>query len=92
MVTTVTGKRQVTIPAELAAAANIEKGSQFDWALAKNGREIRLRILPSRRQLLDSVRGAGRKYLKPGESFVADLIEERARDEEDAERDAGVLL
>ena len=89
MVTMVTGKRQVTIPAAIAVAAKIETGTRFDWELSKNGREIRLKILPNRRQLLDSVRGAGRKYLKPGESFVAGLIEERARDDEDRERHLG---
>ena len=89
MVTTVTGKRQVTIPVAIADAAKIETGTQFDWELSRNGREIRLKILPSRRELLDSVRGAGRKYLKSGESFVAGLIEERVRDDEDRERHLG---
>ena len=89
MVTTVTGKRQVTVPAEIAAAANIEVGTRFDWALSKNGREIHVTILPNRRQLLDSVYGAGRKYLKPGESFVTALIEDRIHDDEDRERHLG---
>ena len=89
MITTVTGKRQVTVPAAIAVAAKIETGTRFDWELAKNGQDIRLKILPNRRQLLDSVRGAGRKYLKPGESFVAGLIDERVRDDEDRTRQLG---
>ena len=84
-----TGKRQLTVPAEIAAAAGIETGTRFDWALARNRREIRLKILPNRRQLLDSVLGAGRKYLKPGDDPIRDLIEERVRDDEDREKHLG---
>ena len=47
MITTVTGKNQVTIPAELARELNIKAGTQLDWSKDEDG-TLRVRPLPSR--------------------------------------------
>ena len=84
MTTTVTGKNQVTIPAEIVAAAKIELGSRLDWSVDVRSRALRVRILPSRGQLARSLVGSGRKYVKHGQDPAAELCHER--EEDDAER------
>ena len=84
MTTTVTGKNQVTIPADVVAAAKIELGTRLDWSVDERTRVLRVQILPSRGQLARSLLGSGRKYVKPGKDLAADLC--REREEEDAGR------
>lgn len=82
MITTVTGKNQVTIPADLARELNIKAGTQLDWSKEEDG-TLRVTPLPSRGELADRLQGLGRKWLKPGEDLVAELIEERAREDQE---------
>ncbi|MFM8715190.1 MAG: hypothetical protein ACKOF3_00130 [Spartobacteria bacterium] len=77
MTTTITMKNQVTLPAALVAQAGISAGYRLDWSLAKNG-ELRAKPLPPLEQVVKSLRGRGKKFLRKGGSAVADLIEERA--------------
>ena len=84
MTSTVTGKNQVTIPANVVAAAKIELGTRLDWSVDARTRVLRVRILPSRSQLARSLLGSGRKFVKPGQDPAAALC--RERQEEDAER------
>lgn len=82
MITTVTGKNQVTIPAELAREFNIKAGTQLEWTRDEQG-DLRVRPLPSRGELADRLQGFGRQWLAPGDDPIAGLIDERAN--EDAE-------
>jgi bifunctional DNA-binding transcriptional regulator/antitoxin component of YhaV-PrlF toxin-antitoxin module len=61
MITKVTGKHQVTIPAKLASAMGIASGTRLEWAPADSPGEIRVRVLPSRRAVANTLLGAGRK-------------------------------
>jgi len=79
MTTTLTGKNQVTVPAELAQKLGLQPGAQFDWALGD--RPNRIVIKPTRKQLLERVRTIGRTLRKEGQNPVADLIREREEDE-----------
>jgi AbrB family looped-hinge helix DNA binding protein len=81
MITTVTGKNQVTIPAELARKLNIEVGQRIDWQVGPEGMLIG-KLLPSRGQLARQVAGMGRDWLEAGQDPIADLIAERAQADE----------
>jgi bifunctional DNA-binding transcriptional regulator/antitoxin component of YhaV-PrlF toxin-antitoxin module len=82
MITTVTGKNQVTIPAKLVNEAGIQPGTRIDWTLGDNGTLIG-KLLPSRGELARQVAGMGRFWLPEGESAVRQLIEERASEDRD---------
>jgi len=60
--TRVTGKRQVTVPAEVARKYHIEPGSRLDWLDGEREDEIRIRVLPGPSELLRQVREIGAKY------------------------------
>jgi AbrB family looped-hinge helix DNA binding protein len=80
MITTVTGKNQVTIPAELARDLEIAPGTRLDWSKAGDDRVI-IRIVPSRAELARQLAGRGRKYLRAGSDPVQDLIDDRVRED-----------
>lgn len=82
MITTITGKNQVTVPASIVARANLRPGTRLDWDLAEDG-VLLVRILPDRAAVAAQLRGRGQRHLPKGASAVADLIEEREQDEKD---------
>ena len=83
MITTVTGKNQVTIPAELARELDIKAGTRLEWSKDRNG-ELRVRPLPRRGDLARRLSGIGRGWLAAGADPIGDLIRDRmAEDEED---------
>lgn len=77
MITTVTGKNQITIPARLASQLDIQPGTRIDWSVGEAGVLI-ARPLPRRGELARQVAGMGRAWLPPGADPIADLIRERA--------------
>lgn len=83
METTITGKNQVTLPAELVRALGIGPGTRLRWSIEGDG-SLRAVPRPSRSALARDVLGRGRHYLTGGADPVADLIAERAS--EDADR------
>ena len=80
MITTVTGKNQVTLPAKLARALDIKPGTKLDWQLGEDG-ELIVRPVLSRAQLARKLAGIGREWLKPGDDPIGDLIRERVEDD-----------
>ncbi len=88
MITTVTGKNQITIPAKLASAAGIRPGTRIDWTLSDEGVLI-ARMLPSRGELARRAAGMGRQWLPPDHDPVAALIEERSQAEPEEILDQG---
>ena len=82
MITTVTGKNQVTIPAELARELNIKAGTQLDWNKGEDG-TLRAKPLPSRGELARRLAGIGRQWLRPGDDPIADLIRDRVSENEE---------
>ncbi len=82
MITTVTGKNQVTIPAELARELNIKAGTQLDWSKGEDG-TLQAKPLPSRGTLARRLAGIGRPWLKPGDDPIAELIRERVAEDEE---------
>jgi AbrB family looped-hinge helix DNA binding protein len=78
MVTTVTGKNQITIPAELVRQLDIQPGTRVEWSIGEEGVLI-ARLLPPRAELARQAAGMGRKWLTEGADPVAELIQERAQ-------------
>ncbi len=77
MITTVTGKNQITIPAALARKLNIEPGQRIDWQIDENGVLI-ARLLAKRGDIARQAAGMGSEWLDEGFDPVAGLIEERS--------------
>ncbi len=79
MITTVTGKNQVTIPAKLAQSLDIHPGTKLDWSISQDGMLV-CRPLPSRGALARQVMGMGRKWLPANADPIADLLAERQQE------------
>ena len=86
MTTTLTGKNQITVPAEITQKLGLIPGAQLDWALGDEPNKIVITIKPTRKQLLERVRELGRKAKRPGVDEVAEFIKWRAADDK-ARRD-----
>jgi AbrB family looped-hinge helix DNA binding protein len=80
MITTVTGKNQITIPAELARELDIAPGTRLDWSKGGEG-IIVAKIIPRRAELARRLAGRGKKYLRPGGDPIRDLIEDCVRED-----------
>ena len=65
MITTVTGKNQITIPATIARKLNIQPGQRIEWSIDEKGYLI-ARLLPSKGDLARQAAGMGRKWLEEG--------------------------
>ncbi len=77
VITTVTRKNLVTVPAEVARAMGIGPGCRLDWQPLKGTEEIRVRVIPRRGDLARRLKGFGRKRAQ-GRDAVAELVAERA--------------
>ena len=86
MVTTVTGKNQITLPADVVRALRIRRGSIIEWTVDAKTKGGRFKVLPSRGELALKLLGAGRKYGMPGESWVEELVSARIRDDDERSR------
>ena len=88
MITTVTGRNQVTIPAELARRCGIEPGVRIEWMQSEEPNRITLTIRQGRRQIMQSLRRIGRRTRKDGRDSAEELARQRER--EDLERAKGM--
>jgi len=82
MTTTITGKNQVTLPAELVRELGWKPGTQLEWTKTDDGALI-ARRKPTRAELAEQLAGRGRQFLKPGDDPVRELIEERLREDDE---------
>lgn len=76
MITTVRGKNKVTIPVDIVRALDLKPGAKLRWEINADGAMV-VTPQPSRAQLAAALMGEGRKYLRPDEDPVHDLIVER---------------
>jgi AbrB family looped-hinge helix DNA binding protein len=83
MITIVTQKNMVTIPAEVARKLGIKPGDKLDWQPVEGKAEIVIKVIPTRGELVRRLCGIG-SDLVPGRDLAAELDEERER--EDLER------
>ena len=83
MITTVTQKNMVTIPAAVGRLFNIQPGYRLEWTPVKgHGRgpdEMRVRVIPNKKALGRGLRGQGRKF-SPRRDSVRELVTERERE------------
>jgi AbrB family looped-hinge helix DNA binding protein len=79
MITTVTQKNMVTIPAEVGRRFGIKPGYRLDWQPLEGKDEILVRIIPDRGEMARRLLGAGRG-LSPARDAVAELIAERVEE------------
>ncbi|HFQ94410.1 MAG TPA: AbrB/MazE/SpoVT family DNA-binding domain-containing protein [Anaerolineae bacterium] len=82
MITTITGKNQVTIPAKIIKALDLQPGTRLDWNIGEDGALI-VRPLPSRSQLARKIAGMGKDWAPAGADPIDDLIRERVQEDED---------
>lgn len=78
MTTTITGKNQVTLPAELVRELGWQPGTRLDWQKLDDN-SIVARPVPSRAELLRSVMGLVKA--RPGSDPIAEL--QKIQEEED---------
>ena len=81
MITTVTGKNQVTVPAKLAAAEGIEPGTRFAWSFTEREHVLEVRVLKSVPEVAADLRGRGARYRNRPGSAVDALLRERDQEE-----------
>ena len=81
MTTTLTGKNQITVPAEITRRLGLVAGARFEWALGDQPNRITITVKPTRQQMLERIRELGRQWKKPGQDPIGDLIRERVRDD-----------
>ncbi len=79
MITTVTQKNMITIPAEVGRRFGIKPGYRLDWQPVEGKDEILVRVIPDRGELARRLLGAGRRF-SPARDAVAELIAERAEE------------
>jgi len=77
MITPVTQKNMITIPAEVARHFGIKPGYRLDWQLVEGKDEILVRVIPERGELARRLLGTGRRF-SPERDAVAELVAERA--------------
>ena len=76
MITTVTQKNMVTIPAAVGRKFGIKPGWKLDWEPVEGRDEIVVRVIPDRGALALRLLGAARRF-SPGRDAVAELVAER---------------
>lgn len=81
MITRMTGKNQVTVPAEIAAKAGLKPGTRLQWRLTDRRDVLEVRVLPNQASVAEALRGRGRKSMKKRGSPVDRLIAERSLEE-----------
>ena len=86
MITTVTGKNQITIPAKVARTLDIQAGTRLDWTVGDDGQLI-VQILPERGLLARQTAGMARPWLDDQKDPVEELIQQRI-DDDDADNPA----
>lgn len=80
MITTVTQKNMITIPAEIGRHFGIKPGFRLDWQAVEGKDEILVRVIPDRGELARRLAGAGRRF-SPARDAVAELVAERATEQ-----------
>ncbi len=84
MITTVTGKNQITIPAKIVRALDIQPGTRLDWSVDDQGALV-AQILPHRSLLARRTAGMAKGWVDVKSNPIDDLIAERVRDDAEDE-------
>jgi bifunctional DNA-binding transcriptional regulator/antitoxin component of YhaV-PrlF toxin-antitoxin module len=87
MISMVTGKRQLTVPAEVARSLSIDTGTEVEWLEGNRPGEVILKVRPSRSQQLSRLREIGGKY--KGKGSDSSMILDREREQSDRDSAGG---
>ncbi|HSS47791.1 MAG TPA: AbrB/MazE/SpoVT family DNA-binding domain-containing protein [Thermoanaerobaculia bacterium] len=79
MISTVTQKNTVTIPAGVRRKLGIKPGWRLDWQPVEGRDEILVRVIPDRGEPARRLLGTSRKF-SPDRDAVAELVAERSLD------------
>ena len=82
MITRITGKNQVTVPAEIVGKAGLKAGTRLDWRITDREGVLEVRVLPDQATLAAGLRGRGIKFRRYEGSVVDRLHHEREQEEE----------
>jgi bifunctional DNA-binding transcriptional regulator/antitoxin component of YhaV-PrlF toxin-antitoxin module len=80
MITTVTQKNMISIPAAVWRKYGIRPGYKLDWQPVEGTDRITVRVIPDRGALAARLMGSGKKQ-SPYRDGVAELIAERERED-----------
>ena len=79
MQTTLTGKNQVTVPAEIARQFDLHPGSKLDWTPGKQPGTILIRVQPSVRQMMKRAQELGSRIRN--RNLVEELVQSREQED-----------
>ena len=82
IISTVTGKNQITIPAAIARQLNIEPGMRLEWEIGEDCALV-LRPILSRAERVRQLEGKWKHLFPSGSDPIGDLLRERIEDDED---------
>ncbi len=83
MITRMTGKNQVTVPAEIVGKAGLRNGMRLDWKTTDREGVLEVHVLPDLPTLAAGLRGRGNRFRSRNGSPVDRLHRERERDEKE---------
>jgi len=81
VITTITGKNQVTVPAEVVEKAGLKPGTRLEWRVTKQAGVLEVRVLPDAASVAQALKGAGRRSIRQPGSPVDRLVAERGQEE-----------
>lgn len=79
---TITGKNQITIPAAIVRALQLEPGMRLEFEVDEE-RAITMRPVLSRGELARQLQGKWAHLFGPDDDPIGDLIREREREDEE---------
>ena len=82
MITRITGKNQVTVPAEIVGKAGLRAGTRLDWRTTDREGVLEVRVLPDQLTIAAGLRGRGKKFRRQDGSAVDRLHGEREQEED----------
>jgi bifunctional DNA-binding transcriptional regulator/antitoxin component of YhaV-PrlF toxin-antitoxin module len=86
MITQITGKNQVTVPAEIVAKAGLRPGTRLDWRTTDREGVLEVHVLPDLGTIAAGLLGRGNKFKRQEGSAVERLVREREEDEAERSR------
>jgi len=81
MITTVTGKNQVTVPAEIARKEGLRPGTRLEWRSTEREHVLEVRVLPAPASIAANLRGRGNANRLLSGSPVDRLVRERENED-----------
>ena len=82
MITRITGKNQVTVPAEIVGKAGLRPGTRLDWRTTDREGVLEVLVLPDIATLASGLRGRGNSFRRHDGSAVDRLLREREQEED----------